>query len=167
MFSHAGAPHKHSLLTIHCSGVLKISQKARLVIQDPLKLFSRMLSHSSHLIQPVQSPFSSNHFNGVSFEWALTHRSFSRILPDSSYFPEGTLKFFSKFDVRMSYHQSNAFLLDLPNSFHRWLNLSNFHFGVPQQFMVVFLVVILGFLKTEEDFSLNLAPFSSRSVMLA
>ena len=27
---------------------------------------------------------SSNHFNGVSFEWALTHRSFPRILPDSS-----------------------------------------------------------------------------------
>ena len=32
--------------------------------------------------------FSSNHFNGVSFEWALTHRSFPRILPDSSIFPE-------------------------------------------------------------------------------
>ena len=31
--------------------------------------------------------FSSNHFNGVSFEWALTHRSFARILPDSSIFP--------------------------------------------------------------------------------
>ena len=33
--------------------------------------------------------------------------------------------------------------------------------------MVVFLVVILGILKTEEDFSLNLAPFSSRFVILA
>ena len=29
-----------------------------------------------------------NHFNAVSFEWALTHRSIPRILPDSSYFPE-------------------------------------------------------------------------------
>ena len=42
----------------------------------------RMLSHSSHSIQLAQSSFKS--FNGVSFEWALTHRSFPRILPDSS-----------------------------------------------------------------------------------
>ena len=31
--------------------------------------------------------------------------------------------YISKFDVRMIYHQSNAFLQDLSNSFHRWLNL--------------------------------------------
>ena len=72
-------------------------------------------------------------FNGVSFEWALTHRSFPRILPGSSNFLGVILKFISKFDVRMSYHQSNAFLQDLSNSFHRWFNLSNFHSGVPQQ----------------------------------
>ena len=50
-----------------------------------------------------------NHFNGVSFEWALTHRSFPRILPDSSNFPGAIPKFISKFDVRMSYHQSDVF----------------------------------------------------------
>ena len=72
-------------------------------------------------------------FNGVSFEWALTHRSFPRILPDSSNFPGAIPKFFSKFDVRMNYHQSYVFLQDLSNSFHRWFNLSNFHSGVPQQ----------------------------------
>ena len=76
-----------------------------------------MLSHSSHLIQPVESLFSSNHFNGVSFEWALTHRSFPRILPDSSNFCGVILKFISKFDVRMIHHQSNAFLQDRLNSF--------------------------------------------------
>ena len=53
--------------------------------------------------------FSSNHFNGVSFEWALTHRSFPRILPDSSNFPGAILKSISKFDVRMSFHQSYSF----------------------------------------------------------
>ena len=58
-----------------------------------LQTLSRMLSQSSHLIQPVESLFSSNHFNGVSFEWALTHRSFSRILPDSSNFTGVILKF--------------------------------------------------------------------------
>ena len=84
-----------------------------------------------------------NHSNVVSFEWALTHRSFPRNLPDSSNFSGVIPKFFSKFDVRMNYHQSNVFLQDLSNSFHRWFNLSNFHSGVPQKFMVVFLIVIL------------------------
>ena len=35
-----------------------------------------------------------NHFNGVSFEWSLTHRSFPRILPDSSYSPRASLNSF-------------------------------------------------------------------------
>ena len=71
-------------------------------------------------------------FYGVSFEWALTHRSFPRILPDSSNFFVVILKFIAKFDVRMFYHQSNVFLQDLSNSFHRWRNLSILHSGVPQ-----------------------------------
>ena len=54
--------------------------------------------------------FSSNHFYGVSFEWDLTHRLFPRILPDSSNFSGVILKFISKFDVRMSYHQSYIYL---------------------------------------------------------
>ena len=37
------------------------------------------------------------------------HRSFSRILPDSSNFPGAIPKFISKFDVRMNYHQSYSF----------------------------------------------------------
>ena len=67
----------------------------------------------------------------------------------------------------MNYHQSNVFLQDLSNSFHRWLNLSILHPGVPQQFLVVFPAVILRFLKTEEEFLFNLAPFSLRFVILA
>ena len=69
--------------------------------------------------------------------------SFPRILPDSSNLSGAILKFLSKFDVRMIYHQSNVFLQDWLNSFHRWLNLSIIHSGVPQQFKVVFLIVIL------------------------
>ena len=158
------------LITIHfslfiCSGVLKAFSKGSSCHSRFVQPISRLLSHSSHFIQPVHLSFKL--FYGVSFEWALTHRSFPRILPDSSYFPGGILKFLSKFDVRMSYHQSNVFLQDLSNSFHRWLNLSILHLGVPQQFLVVFPVVILRFLKTEEEFLFNLAPFSLRFVILA
>ena len=92
--------------------MLKAFSKGSSCHSRSVQPISRLLSHSSHLIQPVQSLFSSNRFNGVSFEWALTHRSFSRILPDSSIFPE-LFPNLSKFDVRMIYHQSNAFLQDL------------------------------------------------------
>lgn len=61
-----------------------------------VQAFSRLLSYSSHLIQPVQSFFSSNLFNGVYFEWALTHKSFSRILPDSSNFSRSYPQILSK-----------------------------------------------------------------------
>ena len=37
------------------------------------------------------------------FEWALTHTSFPRILPDSPKFSGAIPKFFSKFDVRMNF----------------------------------------------------------------
>ena len=66
----------------------------------------------------------------------------------------------------MNYHQSNAFLQDLSNSFHRWLNLSIHHPRVSQQFMVVFLVVILGFEDRRRFFSQS-CPFSRRFVILA
>ena len=79
--------------------------------------------------------------------------SFPRILPDSSNLPGASKKFFSMFDVRMNYHKSYVLLQDLSNSFHRWFNLSIIHFGVSQQFMLVFLVVISRILKTEEEFS--------------
>ena len=53
----------------------------------------------------------------------------------------------------MIYHQSNAFLQDLSNYFHRWLNLSIRHPGVSQQFMVVFRVEILGCWRPKKSFS--------------
>lgn len=43
------------------------------------------------------------------FEWALTHRSFPRILPDSSNFLGAIPKFFSKFDVRMNFISKMSF----------------------------------------------------------
>ena len=110
-FSYAGAPLNHSPFAI------QLFWSA----QD----ISRLLSLSSLLIQPVQS-LSLNHFNRVSLEWALTHMSFPRILPDSSTFPGVILKFISKFDVTMNSHQSDVFLQDRTNSFHRWLNLFAF-----------------------------------------
>ena len=66
----------------------------------------------------------------------------------------------------MNYHQSNVFLQDLSNSFHRWPNLPIFHPGVSQQFDGV-SHRHSQILKTEEEFPFNLAPFSSRFMILA
>ena len=93
-----------------------------------------------------------NHFNGVSFEWALTHRSFPRILPDSSYFPGGIRKFFSKFDVRMIYHQSNVFskifqiLFIVGSTFHFSSRSASTILGGVSRYLSLHL-------KTEEEFS--------------
>ena len=131
MFFHVGAPLNCSPLSILIRSAQDISEDLCFHSQS-VQYISRLLSHSSHLIQLVEYLFSSNHFNGVSFEWALTHRSFPRIVPDSSIFSRAILKCISKFDVRMNYHQSNVFLEDLSNSFHRWFNLSILHSRVPQ-----------------------------------
>ena len=143
---------KYLLLPVHlifshfslfnCSGVLKISR--RLVFPLCIRSSSFKIGISFKSFNSTGATSLLNHFNGVSFEWALTHRSFPRILPDSSNSTGVILKFISKFDVRMNYHQSNVFLQDLSNSFHHWLSLYILHSGVPQQFMVVFFIVILG-----------------------
>ena len=140
MLSHTGAPHNNHFLLFNCSGVLKISQKVRLFIQDPFKLFG-----DCYLVQAIsfnRCNLSFKSFQWFFLAWALTHRSFPRILHDSS-FSGVILKFISKFDVRMCYHHSNVFHQDLSNYFHRSFNLSNFHSGVPQQFMEVLLIAIL------------------------
>lgn len=109
------------LLAIYYSGVLKISRRFVFPLYIRSSSFEDVPSFKS--FNSTGATYLLNHFNGVSFEWALTHRSIPRILPDSSYFPEISSNFLSKFDVRMNYHQSNVFLQDLSNSFHRWLNL--------------------------------------------
>ena len=151
MLSHSGAPINHSPLAIHLFRSVEDISGDSCFHSRSVQAISRLLSHSSHLIQPAQSFFKL--FNGVSFEWALTHRSFPRILPNSSNSFRSILKFIAKFDVRMNYHQSNVFLQDLSNSFHCWFNLSNCHSGVPQQFMVVFLVIILNIWRLKKSFS--------------
>ena len=54
-------------------------------------------------------PFNQSFPTVFSFEWALTHRSFPRILPDSPNFPGAIPKFISKFALRMISQQSNVF----------------------------------------------------------
>ena len=120
------------LLIIHfslfnCSGVLKISQRFVFPLCFSSRSFEDVLS-----FKPFNSTgaiyLPSDLFNGVSFEWALTHRSFPRMLPDSSNSPGAILKkFFSKFDVRMNCHQSYVFLQHLSNSGHRWFIISILH----------------------------------------
>ena len=70
----------------NCSGVLKISRRF---------VFPLYFRSSSFEDVPSFKPFNStgaiSHLNRsivFSFEWALTHRSFPRILPDSSIFQE-------------------------------------------------------------------------------
>ena len=53
------------------------------------------------------------------FEWALTQGLFPGSYLTLPIFTELSSNCFSKFDVRMNYHQSNVFLQDLSNSFHR------------------------------------------------
>ena len=113
------------LLIIHfslfnCSGVLKISRRF---------VFPLYICSSSFEDVILFNPFkfnrcnlSSRSFNGVSFEWALTHRSFPGSYLTLLIFSK-ILIFFSKLDIRMNYHQSYVFLQDLSNSFHCWLNL--------------------------------------------
>ena len=81
-------------------------------------------------------------------------------------FSRSFFKYISKFDVRMNWHQSNVFLQDFPNSFHCWLNLSILHSGVPQQFMVVFLIVILNIWRPKKSFTSISYPFSQRFMVL-
>ena len=82
-------------------------------------------------------------------------------------FPRISSNFLSKFDVRMNYHQSNAFHQDLSNSFHRWFNL--FILILPEclnKFMVVFLIIILCIWRPKKSFTSISYPFSQRFVVL-
>ena len=81
-------------------------------------------------------------------------------------FPE-LLKFFSKFDVRMNYHQSCVFLQDLSNSFHCWFNLSISSFRGVSTILDGVSRCHSRILKTKEEFSSKSYLFSQRFVILA
>ena len=85
MFSHAGAPLNHSLLDIPSFLSAEDTSEGSSFHSRPVQAIWRLLSHSSYLIQPVQPLFKIVQ-RCVSFQWALTHRSFPRILLDSSNF---------------------------------------------------------------------------------
>ena len=57
MISHAGAPHNLSPLAIQLFRSVEDISKIRVFHSTIVQTLSRMLSHSSHLIQPVLSPF--------------------------------------------------------------------------------------------------------------
>ena len=111
--------------------------------------------------------FSSNHFNGVSFEWALTHRSFPRILLESSYLSGVTLKLF--FQIWRKNTLSSVICIS-PRSVKFFLSLAQ-----PFQFSFRSASKILSggsrhhsqHLKTEEEFSSISYPFSQGSMVLA
>ena len=67
-----------------------------------VRINSRLSPHSNISIVPVHHLSLQQSFPTVlSLQWALTHRSFPRILPDSSNYSGAIPKFFSKCDVRM------------------------------------------------------------------
>ena len=107
-------------------------------------------------------------FNGVSFEWDLTHRSFPRILLDSSNFSRSYSKF--HFNVWRKNDLPSVICLS-PRSFKILSSLAQ-----PLRFWFFRCAsIILGgvsrchshHLKTEEEFLFNLALFSSRFMVLA
>ena len=57
MPSHTGAPHNNSLLTIHLFRRAQAFSKGSSCHSRSIQPISRLLSHSSHLIQPVHSLF--------------------------------------------------------------------------------------------------------------
>ena len=147
------------LLIIHfflfiCSGVLKISQKICVSIQDPFNLFRGVISFKSFNSTGAFSLL--NHFNGVSLEWALTHRSFPRILPDSSYSPGVILKSSNVWrknelsSVKCLSPRSFKLFSSLVQLFYSSLfrSVSTIHGGVTHR--------LFQFLKTKEEFLLNL-----------
>ena len=57
MLSHAGAPLNCSLLAIHLFGSAEDISESSSCLSRSVQPISRLLSHSSHLIQPVQPLF--------------------------------------------------------------------------------------------------------------
>ena len=74
------------LSLLNCSGMLKISR--RFVFPLCIRSSSFEIGISFKSFNSTGATSLLNLFNAVSFEWALTHRSIPRILPDSSIFPE-------------------------------------------------------------------------------
>ena len=64
MLSHAGASHNRSPLSLHIQSAEDISKDLYLHYQF-VQAISRLLSQSSHFIQPVQSPPFNQSFNDV------------------------------------------------------------------------------------------------------
>ena len=67
----------------------------------------------------------------------------------------------------MNCHQSTVFLQDRLNYFHRWLNLFHSSFWRASKILTGGNRRHSQILKTEEEFLVNLAPFSSRFAILA
>ena len=61
MLSHAGVPLNHPLLVLHLFWSDEDISEDLCLHYQSVQAISRLLPHSSHLIQPVQSLFSSNH----------------------------------------------------------------------------------------------------------
>ena len=92
MLSHASAPLNHSSLAFHLFRCVEdISEGSSCHSISIQALFEGVISFKSFNSTGATSLL--DHFNGVSFEWPRTHRSFPRFLPDSSYFPGAILKF--------------------------------------------------------------------------
>ena len=151
IFSHTGAPHNHPLFAIHLFRSAHDISKIRVSTLLSFKLF-----RGCYIIQAFYSTgafsFSSNLFNGVSFEWALTHMSFPRILPDSSYFPGAILKFLFEVWRKNELSSVSCFSPRPVEFFSLLVQPFYYHFGVSQQFTVVFLVVILRLWRPKKNF---------------
>ena len=87
MLSHAGAPLNHSPLATHLFWSAQDISEDLCFHSQSVQVFLRLLSHSSHLIQPVQSLFKIIS-NGVFILMGPNPQVFPRILPDPSNYQE-------------------------------------------------------------------------------
>ena len=108
MLSHAGISLNHSPLAIQLFRSAEDISEDSCFHSASILTISRLLPHSSHLIQPVQSLFKIIS-NGVFFWVGPNPQVFSQDLTWLFELSGAILKFISKFDVRMNFHQSHAF----------------------------------------------------------
>ena len=112
------------LLLFNCSGVLKKSRRFMLTLCFRSSSFKDVISFKPFKFNRCNLSLKS--FYGVSFQWALTHRSFPRILPDSSY----SLGIILKSSKVWRKNELSSVKCLSPRSFisfHHWFNFSILH----------------------------------------
>ena len=130
------------LSLFNCSGLLKKSRGFMFPFLIHLSYFEVVTSFKTFKSTGALS-LPKHRSMVFSFLWDLTHRSFSRILPDSSNFSGVILKFIAKFHARMNF---SSVICISPRSFKFFASLVQpfqFLFRSVSTIVMVVLIIIL------------------------